>query len=435
MTTAILLRAAAVLQLALCAGTSTSTSRHQHQPASTTSAGSLQLGQGPPPKKVALGDWRCCWGIESCAQATNASCPPAAAPGGGGLLPTAPYCELYAGCLGACSRPANRTLWCELAQRCPAGEKGCVDPPSGFDDPALRQRFRPPQQTPAQAAAMHKIYATAVQQSAAARPYALQYMASIRPSLDPALHHLSPAELLEMFTWEFQRLPVFHNAPLDAWDVDRIGVNDDTPLNITLENGHIQQPCERWVLGGPEALFSTILYGDMFSTHFDLKVRSLCDLTDSLQRASNCLLFNANNLLHASIGNFEYGGMTFVLDSRRLSGRMLVEPIDGGLMTMRQWQTWQFWAKKLFFQFGWNSWKIGTLYPPNFYHLIQPHEAENKLTNPSYTNLAPILNYWFTASAPFPTPSNSGGIFLNYFEVMTDNVSADTFSILLCKHC
>ena len=73
-------------------------------------------------------------------------------------------------------------------------------------------------------------------------------------------------------------------------------------------------------------------------------------------------LFNANNLLHGSIGNYECktfrcllfayrcladtgraepnadGGMTFVLDAKQLEGRMFVEPIDGGLMTMLQWR-------------------------------------------------------------------------------------------------
>ena len=142
---------------------------------------------------------------------------------------------------------------------------------------------------------------TALKQSAASKSWVEDYLEGVRPSLDPSLQSLSAAKLLEMFTWEFQRLPVFHNAPLDAYDVDRIGINDDTPLNITLENGHIQQPCERYVLGGPEDLFTTIIYGDMFSAHFDLKVKHLCDLTSTLRGANNCLLYNANNLLKVRI--------------------------------------------------------------------------------------------------------------------------------------
>jgi hypothetical protein len=32
--------------------------------------------------------------------------------------------------------------------------------------------------------------------------------------------------LQEMFTWEFQRLPLIHNTPADDWDVDRIGAEN-----------------------------------------------------------------------------------------------------------------------------------------------------------------------------------------------------------------
>ena len=369
--------------------------------------------QGPQASKGPIGDWRCCWGIESCAAASAARCPAA-------LDPPHADCAQYAACMGPCSTKQNRTMWCQTD---PTGcgaptddKKNCKAPPSSFDDPTLRQRFRPPQQTPAQAAAMAEIAATALKESAAAQPWMLDYMGSVRPSLDPSLQGLSTTELLAMFTWEFQRLPVFHNAPLDAWDVDRIGINDDTPLNITLSNGHIQQPCERWVLGGPQDLFTTIIYGDMFESHFGLKVRHLCDLTATLRQANNCLLFNANNLLHGSLGNYEYGGMTFVLDAKKLGAeeRMFMEPIDGGLMTQTQWESWRFWVNLLFGQFGWNTWVLGTLYPPAFYHLIQPHEAENKVLNKDYTNLAAIFNYWWVEGAPYPSETTSGGIFLSY---------------------
>ena len=62
---------------------------------------------------------------------------------------------------------------------------------------------------------------------------------------------------------------------------------------------------------------------------------------------------------------------------------MFVEPIDGGLMTMLQWQNWAFWVELLFGNFGYNTWKLGTLYPPAFLHLLQPHEAENRVMNPA----------------------------------------------------
>ena len=56
-------------------------------------------------------------------------------------------------------------------------------------------------------------------------------------NLDASLQHYSNEQLLEMFVWEFQRLPLIHNAPADDWDVDRVGLTDDSPLNVTLFNG------------------------------------------------------------------------------------------------------------------------------------------------------------------------------------------------------
>ena len=42
-----------------------------------------------------------------------------------------------------------------------------------------------------------------------------------------------------------------------AWDEDRLayvdGMQDDSPLNISLASGNLQQPCQRYVLGTYEA--------------------------------------------------------------------------------------------------------------------------------------------------------------------------------------
>jgi hypothetical protein len=165
------------------------------------------------------------------------------------------------------------------------------------------------------------------------------------------------------------------------------------------------------------------MYGNMFSAHFDLKVQHLCDLTNTLREANNCFLFNANNLLHEALGNDQYGGMTYVLDAKKLSAeqRMFMEPVDGGLMTQTQWGDWKFWVNLLFGNFGWNTWVLGTLYPPAFLHLVQPHEAENVHLNPAYTNMAEIFNYWWADGAAFPSMS-AGNIYLSYFEVMTSGI-------------
>ena len=42
-----------------------------------------------------------------------------------------------------------------------------------------------------------------------------------------------------------------------------------------------------------------------------------------------------------------------------------------------------------------------------------------QVMNPRYTNLAPILNYWWADGAPYPMSAfAAGGMFLTYFEVM-----------------
>ena len=87
-------------------------------------------------------------------------------------------------------------------------------------------------------------------------------------------------------------------------------MQDDTPLNISLASGNIQQPCQRYVLGGNSG-GAPYLYAHMYVDRFGLKPNgksdaSLCSLTSSLRGANDCMLFNANNLKKASLGNVEY---------------------------------------------------------------------------------------------------------------------------------
>lgn len=127
----------------------------------------------------------------------------------------------------------------------------------------------------------------------------------------------------------------------------------------------------RYVLGGPQSLWRTIMYANMYASHFDLIWSGgthLCDLTSSLRQSNDCLLYNANNLRKTSMGNTMFGGITYVLNQKALAGRSFWEPADGGAMTMEteiiQWR----WPST------WWNWKLGTVYPPAFYHLLQPHE-------------------------------------------------------------
>ncbi len=114
--------------------------------------------QGPAANQQPPGDWRCCWNLDSCAAASAATCPASPEP------PLTACATDFAACTGPCSRPGNRTLWCQTdATGCDdSNPPKCVAPPSTFDDPTLRQKFRPPQQTPLQAEAMAEVAATAL---------------------------------------------------------------------------------------------------------------------------------------------------------------------------------------------------------------------------------------------------------------------------------
>ena len=111
------------------------------------------------------GDWRCCWGITSCAEHTDASCPPAGQS----------KCNTENTCNGPCGDNGTNTLWCAAAPA-PGSEPG-FEVPSEHDSP-LRQSFRPPRQTAAQAATYQAIAAKAVRLSAEAKPGLLAYLGS-----------------------------------------------------------------------------------------------------------------------------------------------------------------------------------------------------------------------------------------------------------------
>ena len=121
----------------------------------------------------------------------------------------------------------------------------CPGPATELSEAPLRQAFRPPRRTEAQAAAMTDIQANAARESAAAKDWALGYMGSdaVRGRLDSSLQHYTDAQLLDMWVWEMEHMVVWHNAPIDAAMVEQTTVcHDDTPLNITLENGSVPSP-------------------------------------------------------------------------------------------------------------------------------------------------------------------------------------------------
>ena len=279
---------------------------------------------------------------------------------------------------------------------------------------------------------MREIAARATGQSAAAHRWALDYMGSqvVRSHLDSSLQHYSNQELLDMFVWEMARLPVFHNTPLDGSDVERVCYDtgglivDDTPLDIAMLSGNLQTPCQRFVLGGPQTA-NVFGYGDMYTQHFGLEppggqqgYQAACGLYSTLRGADSCMLYNANNLRKTSIGNVAFGGATFVLNTKSLKGRMFVEAFDGGLAGLMYKE-----LKPPVYP------GLGTLDPPAFLHLLQPHEQlfnsslpamfGGSLARPAggYKSIAVVMNRWWVPGTPPPTDGFFGSN--PYFEVMT----------------
>ena len=83
------------------------------------------------------------------------------------------------------------------------------------NDPCLVQQ-RPPHQTQAQYRARAALLADAKAKSDAAKPALLQALNATRPQLFAPFDTYSAETLLDMFSWEFRRLPIQHNGPLDA---------------------------------------------------------------------------------------------------------------------------------------------------------------------------------------------------------------------------
>merc|ERR1719410_1213686 len=135
----------------------------------------------------------------------------------------------------------------------------------------LLQAQRPPRQTPTQRDAHARLLAEVKKKSEAARPWVLAHLNESRPKLHVSLQHLSDEELLERLDWEFRRLPIIHNAPLGDGDASWFtrAFQDDTGLDITLQNGYLQNPCQRGVFGSNER-FDGISYVHYFRDRFGM---------------------------------------------------------------------------------------------------------------------------------------------------------------------
>jgi hypothetical protein len=63
--------------------------------------------------------------------------------------------------------------------------------------------------------------------------------------LPDAFKKMDDDEVLTALQWEFQRLPLIHNAPLE----NAAKINDDTKMMTTLTNGYLQNVAQRYLLG------------------------------------------------------------------------------------------------------------------------------------------------------------------------------------------
>lgn len=241
----------------------------------------------------------------------------------------------------------------------------------------LFQAYRPPRQTPAQLAVMANISNWAKSQSAAARPWVLEYVGSamVRARLHPWLQGLSNEDLLERFEWEFEHLMIFHNAPSTDQDALESIVHDDSPISATISNGVLQNPCIRQAIGGPEA--DGYLYASYYE---DMGLNRSALGTDSfftLRQANECFLFSANNLQRKALGNTYYGAITYVLNRAALKDRLLVEAWDAGNMQTMVNET------------GLRFPGYGT--PDDWLHLVQMHEALFNLPYPASWHIPPSV--------------------------------------------
>lgn len=112
----------------------------------------------------------------------------------------------------------------------------------------LEQDSRPPEQTVIQAAVLDRNIESAVAQSAAAESWVQRYLDSVvRPDLSGLNCSTAPAEeLMEMLKWEISHLQLIHNAPVFPGEA---GIDDDTDLRTSLENGFLESVLHRYLLG------------------------------------------------------------------------------------------------------------------------------------------------------------------------------------------
>jgi hypothetical protein len=187
------------------------------------------------------------------------------------------------------------------------------------DDNPLLQAHRPPPQTHVQEQVRTKNVANAPGESAEARSELLSML-----SCDShKCINMDREELLELLTYEFERLPLIHNGPVYESEV-----GDDTDLITSLQNGYLQNVIHRYVLGFDKDGHAAA-EGKTMERFFGYpRYKNLSDPT--LCEANDRMLFLANNWQKASIGNTQYGSVTYVINPL-VETQLFVAPADSGI--------------------------------------------------------------------------------------------------------
>ena len=121
---------------------------------------------------------------------------------------------------------------------------------------------------------------------------------AVRSKLHESLQHLTDDELLERFIWEFERVPIFHNAPSSGLDLEEASVHYDSAISVSVRDEYPQNPCIREVLGRNEPV--NYAYSRFFM-NMGMPETAFANPTGPLRQADECFLFNANNLRKSSL--------------------------------------------------------------------------------------------------------------------------------------
>jgi hypothetical protein len=196
-------------------------------------------------------------------------------------------------------------------------------------DPTTKEpahtEYRPPVVTAVQKDVRAKGAAGAQAKSQAALPWLRNYLETMRPKLAGLpVANLTTDELIDVVTWEWAHIGLQHNGPATT----PASIPDDDRLLTNLNNGYIQNVCQRYVMG--VEVSSQFTYQDSVLVSY-LGFPPFADQTrPTMREANNMPLYLASNVYKKDSGNFVYGKVTYVMSARQLADVLLVLPWDSG---------------------------------------------------------------------------------------------------------